>query len=226
MKIFAIGDPHLGNLEKMIQRFNYPPNYFTQLADNIARENPDILLIAGDLTWNKDFSDATTDLQSLQSLKAGNICFIEGNHDAWLPDYSQMYQIYNTSHFYFLSGRTFYHEKIGICGIRGTDKDAPQTTREIKLIENALRDLSKADIDLAICVIHHLPTSQIFKNPEESFAEDHYFTLMEEYNINKVVYGHAHEDHNVKINLYMKVDSIELYCCSIDYFNWSPVRIL
>jgi len=228
MKIIAIGDPHLGKTEKMVQRFHYPPNYFEQLTHNIDIETPpaDLLLIAGDLVWSSEFSEAVDQLDALQQLKAANICFIEGNHDWWIPQYSTMYVFFNTPSFYFLSGRTFILENIGICGIRGTDKDASTKVRELRLLESALAELSKAPISLAICIIHFPPTSQVFKNPNESFAEDNYFALMEEFGINKIVYGHCHIDQDYKITPYLKIDNIELYCTSIDYFNWTPVRIL
>ncbi|MFX1297693.1 MAG: metallophosphoesterase [Promethearchaeota archaeon] len=227
MKIIAIGDPHLGNLEKMVNKFHYPPNYFEQIAKNIATEIPsaDLLLIAGDLVWNRDFSEATQELQPLQNLQVRNICFVEGNHDHWVTQYSTMYELYNTSSFYFLSGRNFFIENVGICGIRGTEKNSSLTMSEFRHLENCLKRLTNSDINLAICVIHFPPTSLIFKNPEDSFAEDQYFALMEEYGINKIVYGHLHAG-TYKINLYMKIDNIELYCTSIDFFNWKPVKIL
>ena len=228
MKIIAIGDPHLGKTEKMVDRFHYPPNYFDQLTHNIENEMPpaDLLLIAGDLVWGNDLSEAQDYLDELQKLKAGSICFIEGNHDWWIPQYSLMYAFFSTPTFYFLSGRTYISENIGVCGIRGSDLESSSKVREFRLLENALIELSKAAINLAICVIHFPPTSLIFKNPDESFADDHYFDLMQEYGINKVVYGHCHADQNYKIIPYLKIDNIELYCTSIDYFNWSFVKIL
>ncbi|MHA1428558.1 MAG: hypothetical protein ACTSQI_21450, partial [Candidatus Helarchaeota archaeon] len=96
----------------------------------------------------------------------------------------------------------------------------------LRLLENALTELARADIALGICLMHYPPSSDIFRNPEESFAEDQYFSLIEESGIiDKVVYGHIHKDHNLKINLYMKVDGIELYETAIDYFDWNPVQI-
>lgn len=228
MKIIAIGDPHLGSLEKMVQRFHYPTDYMEQVAKNIAAEIPpaDILLIAGDLVWNRDFIEATHELQSLQDLQAQNICFVEGNHDHWVPEYSKMYELYDTPSFFFLSGRSYIFEDIGVCGIRGCNQESPRKTRELYLLQKALNELNQAHINVSICVIHYPPTSQIFKNPVESFAEDQFFALLEEFGINKIVYGHLHTDQPFKINSYMKIDDIELYCTSIDYFNWKPVKIL
>ncbi|MHA1266521.1 MAG: metallophosphoesterase [Candidatus Helarchaeota archaeon] len=226
MRIIAISDPHLGNLEKMVNKFHYPPNYFEQVAQNVAAERADLLLIAGDLIWAEEYTDAFPELHHLQNLQAKTICFIEGNHDLWVLPYSQMYNLYNSPNFYFTSGRSLIFENIGICGIRGSEQGAPYITRELHLLQKALQELVRAEIEIAICLIHYPPTSLIFKNPEDSFAEDHYFALMEEYGINKVVYGHIHADHQLPINLYMKIDEVELYCTSIDYFNWQPVQIL
>ena len=125
-----------------------------------------------------------------------------------------------------INGPLFIIENVGICGIRGCEKDSPYKIRELTHLQNALNKLSRAEIDLAICMLHYPPCSSIFKNPEESFAEDHLFDLMVEHNINKIVYGHLHSDQPFKINLHLKVENIDLYCTSIDYFNWQPIRIL
>ncbi len=230
MKVLAIGDPHLGNLEKMVNRFHYPPDYFEQVAKNIAAEAPppDLLLIAGDLVWQKNYVAALTQLQPLQALQARNICFIEGNHDwPWLPSFSTMYDLYSAPEFYFVSGRAFILGNIGVCGVCGTNRESPRKTRELQVLQKALNALSRADFKVGICLMHYPPTSQIFKNPEESFAEDHYFDLIEEFGIiDKIVYGHIHKDQEFKINLYMKIDNIELYNTSIDYYDWTPVKIL
>ncbi|MHA1360241.1 MAG: metallophosphoesterase [Candidatus Helarchaeota archaeon] len=210
MQILAIGDPHLGDLEKMVSKFHYPRNYFEQVARNLAATTPsaDLLLIAGDLVWNKPFDEIIEHLNMLRALKAKNICFIDGNHDwPWLLKLSKMYELYNDPQFFFVSGRTFLFEDVGICGACGTDAWSPRKVRELRLLENALTELARADIALGICLMHYPPSSDIFRNPEES------------------VYGHIHKDHNLKINLYMKVDGIELYETAIDYFDWNPVQI-
>ncbi len=230
MKILAIGDPHLGDLEKMVNRFHYPRDYFEQVARNIAAENPpvDLLLIAGDLVWNKPFDEIIPYLDMLHALDAKNICFIDGNHDwPWLLELSKMYELYNTPEFFFLSGRTFYFEDIGVCGACGTDAYSSRKARELRILENSLNELARADIASGICVMHYPPSSDIFQNPEESFADDAYFWMIQESGIiDKVVYGHIHRNHNLSINLNMKIDGIELYETAIDYHDWKPVRIL
>ncbi len=230
MKILAIGDPHLGNLEKMIERFHYPPNYMEQLAKNISSEVPlaDLLLIAGDLVWNNDFIHIIEELKTLQALQARHICFIDGNHDwPWLLDLSKMYELYNLPSFFFLSGRTIVFDNVGICGACGTTRESPRKTRELNLLQNSLNELASKDIDIGICLMHYPPSSQIFKDPDQSFAEDTFFSLIEESGIiDKVVFGHIHKDQQFKINLYLKIDDIELYSVAIDYFDWHPVRIL
>lgn len=230
MKILAIGDPHLGDLQKMVERFHYPPNYIEQVAQHIASTSPraDLLLISGDLVWDKAFTAVLEDLQTLQAFQANNICFIEGNHDwPWLPEISKMQKLYNTPNFYFLSGRTFVIEDVGICGACGTHHESTRKARELSLLQKSLNELARKDFDTGICLMHFPPSSQVFQNPEDSFAEDDFFALIEEFGIiNKVVYGHIHLDHHLKINLYLKLDGIELYNTAIDYHQWQPVKIL
>lgn len=230
MKIIAIGDPHLGNLAKMVEKFHYPPDYIERVAKRIAAETPqaDLLLIAGDLVWNKDFSEVLEELETLQAFQAKKICFVEGNHDwPWLPEYSVMYELFSTPRFYFMSGRTFVLNRVGVCGACGADRESTRKSRELHVLQKALNELSRADIDLGICLMHYPPTSQIFKDPEQSFVDDDFFSLIEESGIiNKVVYGHVHKDQLFKINLYLKIDGIELYNTAIDYHDWQPVRML
>jgi len=230
MKILAIGDPHLENLQKMVERFHYPPDYIEQVARNLTSESPpaDLLLIAGDLVWGNDFTAVLEELQTLQAFQAENICFIEGNHDwPWLPKISKMHELFNSPNFYFLSGRTFVLENVGICGACGTNRESTRKARELSLLQKSLRELASKDFDIGICLMHFPPCSQVFHNPEVSFAEDDFFALIEESSIiNKVVYGHIHKDQQFKINLNLKLDGIELYNTAIDYYDWQPVRIL
>ncbi len=230
MKILAIGDPHLGNRQKMVERFHYPPDYMEQVAKSIATATPpaDLLLIAGDLVWNEDFSEVIEELKTLHAFEVKNICFVEGNHDwPWLPEYSKMYELFNTPRFYFMSGRTFIFNKVGVCGACGADRESTRKSRELHILQKALYELSRADIDLGICLMHFPPSSQIFKDPEQSFAEDDFFSLIEESGvINKVIYGHIHRDQPFKINLYLKINGIELYNTAIDYHDWQTVTIL
>lgn len=230
MKILAIGDPHLGDLEKMVNRFKYPSDYFEQVGLNLIAENPppDLLLVAGDLVWRKAFTEVLAELKTIEDLEVPNICFVEGNHDwPWLPEYATMYELFNSSKFYFLSGRTFIQEAVGICGACGSDRESPRKNRELLILQKSLNELSKTDIRTGICLMHFPPTSQIFKNPEQSFAEDALFSLIEESGIiQKVVYGHVHKDQLFKVNLYLKINNIELYNTAIDYHDWQPVRIL
>ena len=180
MKIISIGDAHLGNLQKMVEQFHYPPNYIEQVTRNIKAENPpaDLLLIAGDLVWNKDFSEVLEELKTLQAFQAENICFIEGNHDwPWLLKISKMHELFNSPNFYFLSGRTFVLENVGICGACGTNRESTRKARELSLLQKSLNELAGKDFDTGICLMHFPPSSQIFKNPGESFAEDDFFAL-------------------------------------------------
>ncbi len=230
MNILAIGDPHLGNLQKMVERFHYPPNYIEQVARNLKAESPpvDLLLIAGDLVWGKDFSEVLKEFQTLQAFQAKKICFVEGNHDwPWIPEINKMQELFNTPKFYFLSGRAFVLEDVGICGACGTNRESTRKARELKLLQKSLTELARKDFKTGICLMHFPPCSQIFHNPEESFAEDDFLSIIEESGIiDKVVYGHIHLDQLFKINLYLKVDGIELYNTAIDYHNWQPVKIL
>ena len=230
MKVLAIGDPHLGDHEKMVNRFHYPTDYFEQVTRNIEAESPpaDLLLVAGDLVWSNELTYGLEGLRPIQDIQVPNISFVEGNHDwPWLPELSKMYELYDSPEFYFVSGRVFVLDRVGVCGVCGADRESTRKSRELQVLKKALNELSRVDIDVGICLMHFPPSSHIFKNPEEAFAEDEFFSLIEESGIiNKVVYGHIHKDQIFKVSLYLKVDGIELYNTAIDYHDWQPVRIV
>ncbi len=93
MKIFAIGDLHLGHaVDKPMDIFGPQwKGHTDRIAGNWrARVGAgDLVLIPGDVSWAMRFEEAEEDLQWLDRLPGRKI-FIKGNHDYWWPSISRL----------------------------------------------------------------------------------------------------------------------------------------
>lgn len=93
MKIFAIGDLHLGHaVDKPMDIFG--PQWKDH-ADQIAGHwkecvgDADLVLVPGDVSWAMRFEEAEEDLEWLDRLP-GKKVLIKGNHDYWWPSISRL----------------------------------------------------------------------------------------------------------------------------------------
>jgi predicted phosphohydrolase len=93
MKVFAIGDLHLGHaVDKPMDIFG--PQWKDH-AEKIARNwqervgHDDLVLVPGDLSWAMRFEEAEEDLQWLDRLP-GKKVLLKGNHDYWWPSISRL----------------------------------------------------------------------------------------------------------------------------------------
>ncbi len=93
MKIFAIGDLHLGHaVDKPMDIFGPQWKEHTeQIAENWRTQvdDGDLVLVPGDVSWSMRFEEAEEDLQWLDRLP-GRKVFIKGNHDYWWPSISRL----------------------------------------------------------------------------------------------------------------------------------------
>jgi len=244
--IYAISDPHLP-VQTQVRKFNVPHNYFQQIKNQLKRVNPDILLIAGDLVWGSDISEIQEELENLRELPGKFKFFVEGNHDMWVdrlsPDYSEaqqkMYELFSSPKFFYIGGRatiiSLNSIKVGICGARGFAFDPyeipivdKKTFRknELESLEKALtefKDITKIDKTIInLCLMHYPPTMSVFK--KNRIENEEFFELIHDSEIiNKVVFGHAHLDEDLR--LYTKKEKIELYCATIDRNNYNAIKV-
>ena len=86
MKIFAVSDLHLpGNQDKPMDVFggNWAGHFEKIREDWLSRVGEeDLVLIAGDISWAMNLSDALDDLGKMSDLP-GKKVFVRGNHDYW-----------------------------------------------------------------------------------------------------------------------------------------------
>ena len=93
MKIYAIGDLHLGHaVDKPMDIFGPQWKDHTQrLAENWQERvgARDLVLVPGDVSWAMRFEEAEEDLQWLDELP-GRKVLLKGNHDYWWPSISRL----------------------------------------------------------------------------------------------------------------------------------------
>ena len=93
MKIFAIGDLHLGHtVDKPMDIFGPQwKDHAGQIAENWRERvlDTDLVLVPGDVSWAMRFEEAEEDLQWLDQLP-GRKVLLKGNHDYWWPSISRL----------------------------------------------------------------------------------------------------------------------------------------
>lgn len=231
MKIWAISDLHLSfACDKPMDIFggNWE-NYTQKIQENwqqlIAPE--DIVLIAGDISWAMKLEEAVADLQWIDKLNGKKI-IIKGNHEYWWSGITAVRNILPQS----ISAIQNDCLRIGnllFCGTRGWTvpehgkqlpaEDEKLYKREVERLKLTLAKMQqerKPD-DTVICLMHFPPYNMT--------KEDSNFTkLLEEYNINKVVFGHLHGKLVNMDKVYNK-NNIEYYFTSTDHINNTPVLV-
>ena len=93
MKVFAIGDLHLGHsVDKPMDIFGPQwKDHAQQIAGNWQERvrHEDLVLVPGDLSWAMRFEEAEEDLRWLDRLP-GRKVLLKGNHDYWWPSISKL----------------------------------------------------------------------------------------------------------------------------------------
>ena len=157
-KIYAFGDCHLP-VSTYINKFNVPIDYFDHLKNHLRDQQPEILLIAGDLFWGNTLKEIEAEIQLIRSLPGKIKIFVEGNHDLWFDtlgstyDEAQLkaYKLFSNLDFYFIGGRAIILKlsdgrKIGICGTRGFDNNSKNNNSidEFNKKQQQLKNLKKS----------------------------------------------------------------------------------
>lgn len=238
--IYAISDLHLP-IEIQIRRFNYPKDYYEQVKKRL--NNPEILIIAGDVSWEQHYIPGVNLLDSLKEIPGKRKVFVAGNHDVfshpenWRKD---LLNRFNSDDLYYLSGRSLIwrlsNKTVGLCGTMGwvlndmqnSNMDKKHFHRELENLKASLDDLKSRlenkphPTNNNICILHHPPTYRIYNDGRT--GNESFFELIKEYKIiNTIIYGHIHVEKS--FDLYKKIDGIELFCVAIDQLNFHPVKI-
>lgn len=232
-KVYAISDLHLSgeNTVKPMDIFtSYTTGYLDEIVNNWTKivENDDIVLICGDISWATYLSKAQYDLDFIGHLKGTKI-LMRGNHDYWWKSISGVRAALCENTF-AIQNDSLRFDNIIFCGTRGwtipeetvemNENDIKLYNREIERLrislETGVKD--RKDGDILICMMHFPPLNSV--SVDESFLK-----LFNEFNVNKVVFGHLHGSH-INTPLYQVKDNIEYYLTSCDQTKNNLVRIL
>ena len=231
MKVFAISDLHLSiNNSKPMDIFGpvwegYLDKIFAQWKEKISDD--DLVLMAGDLSWAMKLEEVVADFDLLKDLP-GKKVIIRGNHDYWWKSISALRSIL-PKNFYAIQNDSLRFEGLVVCGTRGWKGVEKNTTlsaedqkifdREVLRLEMTLKDANKLrqNGDKLICMMHYPPVG--FARDDSPFSQ-----LIEQYNVDAVVFGHLHGYKNVTTS-FIKND-IPYYLTSCDEVDNNIVFVL
>jgi len=228
MKIFAISDLHLSiNNPKPMDIFGHKwDDYVDKIVMNWDKKvaEDDIVLIAGDISWAMHLEDAAADLEFIGRLKGTKI-MIRGNHDYWWKSITALRNML-PKNFYALQNDCVKIGDVIFCGSRGwmvdsaSEEDKKIFDRELIRIKLSLDQMKKkrAEGDKVILMLHYPPFKFV---GDDSKVVD----LINEYEIDKVVYGHLHGS-KIKTPLSLKKGKTEYLLTSCDQINNDPIELV
>ncbi|KAB3530457.1 metallophosphoesterase [Alkaliphilus serpentinus] len=229
MALYAIADLHLsGSSQKPMDIFGshwflhhekIKENWLAHVTDE------DTVLIAGDISWSMKLNEAIVDLDWINNLPGRKI-LIRGNHDYWWSSISKLNSLYEEMH--FLQNNFYTYQDYGICGSRGwicpndykfTKDDEKIYLREINRLKFSLEAARKHHHQKLIVMLHYPPTNDLH--------EASLFTrLFEEYEVEKVIYGHLHGEESYHGGLKGIVNHVEYHLVSCDYLDFKLKKLL
>ncbi len=230
MKVFAISDLHLStNCPKPMDIFGPVwTNYLESIeADwNQKVTEDDIVLIPGDISWAMKWEDSFPDLEYISKFK-GHKILLRGNHDYWWKSISEL-RNHLPRKMYAIQNDALRIGNYVICGTRGwtvpeyahkSEADEKIYKREVLRLKLSLDHMTKIkqEGDTVIACMHFPP----FNSKLE--ASD-FTNLLEEYGVNKVVFGHLHS-YDKRQQLAVNLNGIDYYLTSCDLVDNKLVEI-
>lgn len=229
MAIYAIGDLHLSKVvDKPMDIFgeNWIGHKEKIIADWKKKVKPeDTVLIVGDTSWGMNLNQAIPDLDDINELEGRKI-LIKGNHDYWWTSISKLNKLYENMK--FIQNNFYEYEGYAICGTRGwlcpnevkfDEDDEKVYKRETKRLQLSLDSAKKAGFDKFIVITHYPPTN-------DKLEESEFTKIYEEYNVEKVIYGHLHGKEWFKVGLQGIRNNVEYHLTSCDYTDFKLVKIM
>ncbi|MCQ2548260.1 MAG: metallophosphoesterase [Clostridia bacterium] len=200
MKVFAIGDLHLGfdnRIEKPMGVFGKDwEDHESRIKEDWLKQvkDDDIVLLVGDLSWGLRLEEAMADLDWISKLP-GKKVLIKGNHDLWWQSYSKLSKAYPELN--FLQNNSLDFGPVVVTGTRGwvtpgseqykAQDDEKIYKREVLRMEMALKDAAeKMDEGKVLIACTHYPPMND-KHQGTDFTR-----LLSEYGVKTCVYGHLH----------------------------------
>ena len=236
MSLFVISDLHLDVLtnQKSMEVFGDKwKNYTQRLKNNwnaVVDEN-DTVIIPGDISWALTLEDSIYDLKWINELPGKKI-LMKGNHDFWWSTAKKMKNFFAENSLDTISilyNGAIEIEKYILAGSRGwfVDKSTqPQgsVTADYDKVINREKIRLKMSLDEAkklkeisnkeILVFFHFPPVW------NDFVCEELVSLLKEYEISKVYFGHIHGVYN--ISSLFEYEGIQFKMISADFIDFLP----
>ena len=228
-KIFAISDLHLGfSCSKPMDIFGARwENYEEKLYDNWQKTvgEDDIVLIAGDISWETYVNNAKADFDFINKLNGTKI-ITKGNHDYWWETLSKLNKFLDENNFNtikFLHNTNIVFGDVVICGTKGYpetmgiptgEEDKKLYLREIERLKNAVLSAKKTGAKKIIVMLHYPPGT------DSQFAK-----ILQEAQVDFCIYGHLHGGTFGAVTS-GNVGGVEYRLTSSDYLHFKPIEIL
>lgn len=225
MSLFAIADLHLSlGVDKPMDVFPGWAGYVEKLEKN-WRENvrpEDTVVVAGDISWGLDISEAKEDFAFLDQLPGTKI-LLKGNHDLWFSTKTKVEKFFAENGFSTLKilfNNAYEYGGRAICGTRGWMNDPIEKKvllRECGRLRMSLEEGKKFGKE-PLVFLHYPP---VFGGGECYEILD----VLLEYGIKQVYYGHIHGySSGYAINGIR--NGIDFRLISCDFVQFNPVKIM
>lgn len=225
MSLFAIADLHLSlGVDKPMDVFPGWAGYVEKLEKN-WRENvrpEDTVVVAGDISWGLDISEAKEDFAFLDQLPGTKI-LLKGNHDLWFSTKTKVEKFFAENGFSTLKilfNNAYEYGDRAICGTRGWMNDPIEKKvllRECGRLRMSLEEGKKFGKE-PLVFLHYPP---VFGGGECYEILD----VLLEYRIKQVYYGHIHGySSGYAINGIR--NGIDFRLISCDFVQFNPVKIM
>lgn len=232
-----MADLHLSTLDKTnksMEVFGQRwADYINRIEVNWRRliEEDDTVIIPGDVSWALSLEEAESDLKFLDSLPGKKIIG-KGNHDFWwctMKKHRVFFEKLGITTIDFLFNNAIELDEFIVAGTRGWYNDSDATNapdnadfeklsnRECLRLKTSLDAAAKLKAEATqkeIIVFMHFPP---YWNGKESGG---LISLLKEYNIKRVYYGHIHGNYTVPPTFVY--DGIEMSIVSADYLKFIP----
>lgn len=196
-RIFAISDLHLpGGVDKAMDLFGeHWQGHFGKISEDwLAKVGEgDIVLIPGDISWAMRLEDALFDLRAIGELP-GHKIIIKGNHDFWWSSLTRVREALPAGFTALQNDAVLLGDTV-FCGSRGwslpgNEENSPEDRklflRELIRLRLSLQAAQRIRGNRRLVALCHFP-------PLNGRGEDSEVTaLLEEYQVQDVVYGHLH----------------------------------
>jgi predicted phosphohydrolase len=244
MAVFAIADTHLSlSVNKSMELFMGRWSGYVEKLEKNWNEKvapSDSVVIAGDISWGKDFHECEKDFAFIDGSLNGIKYIIKGNHDYWWNTMAKMTGWLGEKSFgsiKIVHNNAYLCENIIICGTRGwfvggEGEDGVSAeemfnqkilNREVGRLDLSLvaakkiKDENKENPDCEIVAFIHYPPVY------GDYACGEIIGLLERDKIKRCYYGHIHNVNSGKIKKTYK--DINFGLISADYLQFTPLII-